>query len=84
MSDLLTHVGELEMVDVDLDKEPECESLNHGGGCHGPAAYWMTAPCGHHGLRCSERAQVIATAFIITCCHCRADALASDYTLIEL
>jgi len=61
MSDLLTHIGRLEMVDVDLDKEPQCESRAHervGPGttvCTGPATHWVKSPCGHGGLRCTQR-----------------------------
>lgn len=49
MSDLLTHIGRLEMVDVDLDIEPQCEGLHHpiglSGHIDGPAEYNVVFHC---------------------------------------
>lgn len=49
VSDLLTHIGRLELVDVDLDKEPQCEGLTHPQFKHGhdggPAKYNIVFHC---------------------------------------
>jgi hypothetical protein len=62
MSDLLTHVGRLEMVDVDLNLEPQCESPGHSDDSFwlhihsdGPATHVMRSVCGiGDGLRCAR------------------------------
>ncbi len=62
-----------EMVDVDLNLEPECESPGHGhssnpwGPCHGPVEYRTVCPCGDGGLRCAERIQIIGMAGWFRC-----------------
>lgn len=57
MSDLLTHVARLEMVDVDLDLEPQCEHDEHElfRRIHGGAAtHYLKTSCGClDGLRCA-------------------------------
>jgi hypothetical protein len=93
MSDLLTHVGRLEMVDVDLNLEPQCASIHHPAGRSrrgrvehsGPAAYWQVGPCAHStGLRCAASVHTGRRHRGLSCSFCGASAPIEDFRFIEL
>lgn len=90
MSDLLTHIERSELVDVDLDKEPRCESICHpeSGDARwhsGPAAYWQAGPCVHTtGLRCAQVVSSYLPYLPISCEICGVDAPYDVYRFIEL
>lgn len=74
MSDLLTHVEESVVVDVDLDIEPQCEQpehkIEHHGIGAGPAEYVGWLPCGKRALLCAPLVNALIAQGWCTCATC--------------
>lgn len=91
VSDLLTHIERFELVDVDLDIEPQCEGEKHPeatfGHDGGSAAYILLKPCcGGHVLLCRGRVNYMQTKADTNfrCTFCNLAFPASRYRFIEL
>ena len=89
MSDLLTHIARLEMVDVDLDKEPACEGRDHPAGLSGhdggPAKYRLVCPeCKTMILQCAGRIQDLRATERMLCVPCGRILPTTMFGFIEL
>jgi hypothetical protein len=77
------------VLDVDWDKEPECEGLYHPHGTQGhdggPAKWILRVPCGCGHLQlCDGRAQLHRESPYTRCAACDHIARASELIFIEL